>query len=149
VWFLDLRLHDAAGDEIARNFYWLSTEPDVLDYENNLWYVTPTKGFADFTALDELPEVELEISATGSGDEVKVRLANPSDALAFFIELRVVDADGNSILPVLWDDNYVSILPGESRELTARFLGEVDLSDVSLAVQGWNVGAVEIGLVSQ
>ncbi len=54
-----------------------------------------------------------------TGDHV--HLSNPTDALAFFVELRVVDADGSSILPVLWDDNYVSILPGESRELTARF----------------------------
>jgi exo-1,4-beta-D-glucosaminidase len=143
VWFLDLRLHETSGAEVAHNFYWLSTEPDLLDYDNHLWYVTPTKAFADFTALDDLPDVELEILATGSGDEVKVQLANPSDALAFFIELRVVDADGNSILPVLWDDNYVSILPGESRELTARFLGEVDLSGASLALQGWNVSAQE------
>jgi exo-1,4-beta-D-glucosaminidase len=149
VWFLDLRLHDSTGAEVARNFYWLSTEPDVLDYENNLWYVTPTKSFADFTALDDLSDVELEISATGSGDEVKVHLANPSDALAFFVELRVVDADGNSILPVLWDDNYVSILPGESRELTARFLGEVDFSGASVAVQGWNVGAQELELAGR
>jgi exo-1,4-beta-D-glucosaminidase len=146
VWFLDLRLHDASGAEVAHNFYWLSTEPDVLDYENNLWYVTPTKGFADFTALDDLPEVELEISATGSGDEVNVRLANPSDALAFFLELRVVDADGSSILPVLWSDNYVSILPGENRELTARFPAAGDVSGATLVVQGWNVGAMEVTL---
>ena len=33
------------------------------------------------------------------------------------------------------------ILPGESRELRARFLGDVDLSSASLALQGWNVKA--------
>jgi exo-1,4-beta-D-glucosaminidase len=146
VWFLDLRLHDASGAEVARNFYWLSVEPDVLDYENNLWFVTPTKEFADFTALDELPEVELEVSASGDGPETTVHLSNPTDALAFFVELRVVDADGNSILPVLWDDNYVSILPGESRELTARFPGRGDVSGARLMVQGWNVGAMEMNL---
>jgi exo-1,4-beta-D-glucosaminidase len=146
VWFLDLRLHDGGGDEVARNFYWLSTTPDVLDYENNLWYVTPTEDFADFTALADLPEVELEISASDSDDEVAVRLANPSKALAFFVELKVVGADGSSILPVLWNDNYVSILPGESRALTARFLGDVDLSGASLALQGWNVAETEIEL---
>jgi exo-1,4-beta-D-glucosaminidase len=146
VWFLDLRLHDGSGNEVARNFYWLSTTPDVLDYDNNLWYVTPTRSFADFTALDELPEVQLEASATGSGDQVDVRLANPSDALAFFVELRVVDADGSSILPVLWDDNYVSILPGESRELTARFPQGGDLAGAKLALQGWNVTGMKVGL---
>ena len=146
VWFLDLLLHDASGAEVARNFYWLSTEPDVLDYENNLWFVTPTKEFADFTALDDLPAVELEVSASGDGAEVTVQLSNPTDALAFFVGLRVVDAEGSSILPVLWDDNYVSILPGESRVLTARFPAEDDVSGAALAVQGWNVGAMEVKL---
>jgi exo-1,4-beta-D-glucosaminidase len=146
VWFLDLRLHDAAGVEVARNFYWLSTQSDVLDYDKNLWYVTPTKGFADFTALSDLPAVELEVTAAVSANnEVRARVANPSDGLAFFVELRVVGADGNSILPVLWDDNYVSILAGEARELTARFPG-ADLSGATLAIKGWNVAATEVNL---
>jgi exo-1,4-beta-D-glucosaminidase len=139
-------LNDASGVEVARNFYWLSTEPDVLDYDNNRWFVTPTKEFADFTALDDLPEVELEVSASGIGAAVTVQLANPTDALAFFVELRVVDGEGNSILPVLWDDNYVSILPGESRELTARFPGADDVSGARLIIQGWNVAGVTIPL---
>jgi exo-1,4-beta-D-glucosaminidase len=145
VWFLDLRLNDDSGAEIARNFYWLSAKPDVLDYENNRWFVTPTKGFADFTALGDLPEIELETSAAVDGNEVAVQLTNNSDALGFFVELRVVGADGSSILPVLWDDNYVSILPGESRSLTARFPGAGDLAGAKVALQGWNVTAMEIG----
>ncbi len=138
VWFLDLRLADSSGAVLARNFYWLSAKPDRLDYENNLWFVTPTKSYADFTALDTLPDVELATAATLEGDKVRVHLSNPTDALAFFVELRVLDADGNSILPVLWDDNYVSILPGEDRELTARLPGE-DLSGASVALMGWNL----------
>jgi exo-1,4-beta-D-glucosaminidase len=150
VWFLNLQLHGASGDEVARNFYWLSTEPDVLDYENNLWFVTPTKEFADFTALDDLPEVVLDVSGTMTdameGAEVQVLLSNPSDALAFFVELRVVDAGGSTILPVLWNDNYVSILPGESRELTARLPTAGDVTGATLVLQGWNVAAVEVEL---
>jgi len=153
VWFLDLVLRDDSGADLARNFYWLSIRPDVLDYENNHWLVTPTKSFADFTALADLPEVELEVSARmSSGDGgagVTVQLSNPSDALAFFIELRVVDAGGRSFLPVLWDDSYVSILPGESRELSARLPGVNDPTGAMLALQGWNVEAIEMGLSSQ
>ena len=148
VWFLDLRLNDAAGVEVARNFYWLSTKTDVLDYDNNLWYVTPTKSFADFSALNDLPVVKLEISTSVANNEVQVRLTNPSDGLAFFVELRVVGEDGNSILPVLWNDNYVSLLPGEGRDLTARLPGVKDLSEAVVKVRGWNVAATEVGLAT-
>jgi hypothetical protein len=51
-----------------------------------------------------------------------------------------------SILPVLWEDNYVSLLPGESRELTARFPRVDDVSGATLVVQGWNVGITETKL---
>ena len=91
-----------------------------------------------------LPGVENAVIGT-----VAKRLGNASDALAFFVELRVVDADGNSILPVLWDDNYVSILPGESRELVARFPAEDGVSGARLMVKGWNVAPVEANLVGR
>jgi exo-1,4-beta-D-glucosaminidase len=150
VYFLDLRLHDPSGVEVARNFYWLSTRPDVLDYENNLWFVTPTKGFADFTALGKLPEVELVVAVmSGLNNEVIVQMSNPSDALAFFVELRIVDSDGNSILPVLWDDNYVSILPGESRKLTARTPTAEVGTGASLVIDGWNVEQMTVGLAGR
>ena len=66
--------------------------------------------------------------------------------IAFFVELRVVDDSGSSMLPVLWDDNYVSILPGESRELTARFPQGGDLTGAKLVLKGWNVPATEMAL---
>jgi exo-1,4-beta-D-glucosaminidase len=153
VWFLDLRLRDASGAETARNFYWLSTRPDILDYENTTYFVTPAKQFADLTALEDLPEVALEVSTGVSpgddGAEVAVLLSNPSDALAFFVELRVIDGEGSSILPVLWDDNYVSILPGESRELTARFPTVGDVTGATLVLEGWNVPATEVPLATR
>jgi exo-1,4-beta-D-glucosaminidase len=144
VWFLDLRLTDAGGVELARNFYWLSTKPDVLDYEASEWFITPTASYADYTALQALPEVKLEVSAslmTGmKGTGVTVRLRNPSDRLAFAVELRIVDpATDRSILPLLLDDNYVSLLPGEERVLTARFPQTDDVSGAVVKIAGWNV----------
>jgi exo-1,4-beta-D-glucosaminidase len=142
VWFLDLRLADSAGTEVGRNFYWLSAKDDVLDYANSLWFVTPTATFADFTALDELPAVELEISAVRTdgpaGPEVRVDLHNPTGGLAFFTELGVRDPAGATIVPVLWDDNYVSILPGERRTLTARLPAGTAGEISTLSVRGWN-----------
>jgi exo-1,4-beta-D-glucosaminidase len=150
VWFLDLRLADRTGTELARNFYWLSTTEDVLDYENNLWFVTPAKGFADFTALAELPEVELELSSTIERRtpelEVAVRMINPTEALAFFVELRLVNPRDESYLPVLWDDNYVSLLPGEERLVRARLPQTDDVAGAAVIASGWNVPVTAVAL---
>lgn len=144
TYFLDLRLTDAENRTIDRNFYWLSTQPDVLDYDAKVepWpYYTPSKAYADYTLLHTLPEVQLaidpQITRTDGGYDVTVRLKNPTAQLAFFVELRVVEADsGRTLRPVFWDDNYISLLPGEARSLRARVRGE---AVPNLAVQGWNV----------
>jgi exo-1,4-beta-D-glucosaminidase len=124
VYFLGLRLKARDGSPLASNFYWLSTKKDVLDSQGSEWFVTPNKAFADFTALGELPEAGIEvrqrIEDAGGKKIVHLSLANPSSVLAFFIELKLVDRrSGKIILPVLWDDNYLSLLPGERRELSA------------------------------
>ncbi len=148
VWFLDLRLRRPGGAEAGRNFYWLSAKPDVLDWEASTWFYTPAREFADFTALDRLPPARLAASVTveEAGDDgerlLRARLRNEGDSLAFFVELRAVDAaTGATLLPVRWDDNYVSLLPGEERELTARFrAGDGPAGGgVRLDWSGWNV----------
>jgi len=145
VYFLDLKLKDNDGKKISENFYWLSTKKDVLDEEGTLWFVTPNKEFADFTALKDLPEIEInakyQFKDLGKDQEIHVTLENPSAAIAFFIELNVYGKEsGNSILPIFWDDNYVSLLPGEVKEISARFSRE-DLKDQQpgFRLSGWNV----------
>ncbi len=51
TYFVDLALQDAGGKPVSSNFYWLSTKPDVLDWDKSTWYFTPTKSFSDLTAL--------------------------------------------------------------------------------------------------
>jgi exo-1,4-beta-D-glucosaminidase len=123
VYFLDARI-EAAGQTLARNFYWLPAEDDVLDWEKTNYYVTPVSRFADLTALHRLPRVELDVShrfeSTEGGQLLHVTLANPSRNVAFFVELSVTgDRTGELVAPIYWDDNYVSLLPGERRELRA------------------------------
>jgi exo-1,4-beta-D-glucosaminidase len=78
-----------------------------------------------------------------------VTVENPADALAFFVELRVVDpTSGRSILPVLWDDNYVSLLPGTARSIRARFPRATaeQLEGARLEYSGWNVKHATLGI---
>jgi exo-1,4-beta-D-glucosaminidase len=49
-------------------------------------------------------------------------------------------SDGKEILPVLWQDNYFSLLPGETRELTAEYRqSDLHNSKPTVSVDGWNV----------
>lgn len=149
LYFIDLKLKDSRGEVRGRNFYWLSTKEDVLDEENSTWFHTPNKAFADLTELRSLPEARVRVSHefrdSGSGQEIQVKLVNTSDKIAFFIELNVYgEESGNSVLPIFWDDNYVSLLPGETRVIHACFSME-DLKGEAPAFRwgGWNVKSVE------
>jgi exo-1,4-beta-D-glucosaminidase len=47
---------------------------------------------------------------------------------------------GEEILPVVWEDNYVSLLPGEKRELTASYrTSALGTAKPVVEVSGWNV----------
>ena len=122
AYFVDARLTGAGGEPLASSLYWLSAQADELDWDASEWFVTPVSGYADFTGLARMPEVKLDVehqlTATAGGHTVDVTLANPTDKLAFFVELMVSGADsGRLAAPILWSDNYVSLLPGESRQI--------------------------------
>lgn len=145
TYFVRLSLEDATGKVLSSNFYWLSTQPDVLDEAKAAWYYTPAKSYADFTALKDLPAARLKVSATsnrrGTEEVVRVSLENPGPHLAFFVRLRITRGrGGEEVLPILWQDNYVSLLPGEKRELTATYqIEDLQGSTPVVAVDGWNV----------
>ncbi|MBE0460766.1 MAG: glycoside hydrolase family 2 [Candidatus Aminicenantes bacterium] len=145
VYFIDLKLKNSQGKILGRNFYWLSTREDILDEKGTTWFVTPNKAFADFTGLKDLPEAKINVkhhfTDLGKEQEIQVTLENPSDSIAFFIELNVCSAEsGHSVLPIYWTDNYVSLMPGETREIRARFSKEDLKGDTpAFRFKGWNV----------
>jgi exo-1,4-beta-D-glucosaminidase len=145
VYFLDLKLVDNGGGLVAENFYWLPAKRDVMNYAATEWFVTPIKEFADLTALNRLPPVTLKVMSsfepTENEQQVRVTLQNPSDKIAFFVNLDVVGRQsGRAILPIYWDDNCVSLLPGESKTLTATFdPADLQGDEPVVRVDGWNV----------
>jgi exo-1,4-beta-D-glucosaminidase len=145
TYFLALRLEDSAGKLVGSNFYWLSTKPETLDWAKSTWWTTPTASYADFTALSQLPKVKLKVTdrseRKGEEEITHVVLQNPSKSLAFFIRLKVdKGAKGEEILPVVWEDNYISLLPGEKREVTATYrAAELGTSKPAVEIIGWNV----------
>jgi exo-1,4-beta-D-glucosaminidase len=141
TYFLALQLDDASGRTVSRNVYWLSTKPDVLAWDKSEWYYTPVTGYADLTGLQQLPPAEVKAGARFAPGRASVTLENPSKALAFLVHLAVRKGPGGEeVLPVLWEDNYVTLLPGEKRELTATYAPK-DLGDAApaVSVDGWNI----------
>jgi hypothetical protein len=128
VYFVRLDLSDAAGNRVSDNLYWL-----------------PAQKGGSMQALHSLPPVKLQansaIEAHGAEMIARVKVANPTRPLAFFVQLAITQGRGSAeILPVLWDDNYFSLLPGESREVTATFAAKDAGKDKpTLEVGGWNV----------
>ena len=128
VSFVKLELRDARKELVSDNFYWLSgSDSDGPK------------------ALQKLPSVKLQtrskVEVRGDDTIVAARVSNPTDQLAFFIQLAVTKGPrGEEALPVLWSDNYFSLPPHESRELTAS-ISTADLAGVAatLEVGGWNI----------
>ena len=145
VYFVALALQDSSGSRVADNFYWLSKKPDVIAFQKADWYYTPCSEWADFTPLSKLPSVsitELHTLAVHEKElEFSVTLSNPGKDVAFCIELSIVgDHSHKTIVPVFWDDNYISLVPGETRTLKATFAADDLGSDRPLLqYRGWNV----------
>jgi exo-1,4-beta-D-glucosaminidase len=145
VYFVALRLTDSTGKLVGSNFYWLSTKPETLDWAKTNWWMTPTDSFADFTALAQLPKLKLKVidhtERKGEDSVTHVTIENPNKSLAFFVRLKVnKGVKGEEILPVVWEDNYISLLPGEKREITATYrTSELGASKPTVEVTGWNV----------
>ena len=138
--FLDLRL-EGPGGPIADNFYWLSAKPDVLDYAHSDWYFTPLTSYADFTGLNALPAARVEVTSAFQAGAAVVTLANPTDHLAFFLELGLVaPGSGEPVAGAVWDDNYVSIPPHETRTVRVTFSSKgLHGLRPRVTLAGWNL----------
>jgi hypothetical protein len=119
-----LTLTDARGQLVSSNTYWQARDD------------------ASYQRLNELPRQALSISArTHNQSEeriVDVDLANEGRVPALAAKLTLIDARGERILPALYSDNYITLLPGERRQVQIRF-SPAFAGTPSVALRGWNV----------
>ncbi|QKG57759.1 glycosyl hydrolase [Hymenobacter sp. BRD128] len=122
--FLSLQLLDLRKQIVSNNFYWL---PD---------------GRGEYSGLQGLAKAAVRATArqTAPG-KIAVTLANPAGApVAFFNRLALVNpATQKRILPVFYTDNYVSVLPGESKTVGLDYTPAAGVPAPVVAVEGWNV----------
>jgi glycosyl hydrolase family 2/Ig-like domain-containing protein len=134
VHFVKMELKDAEGKLLSDNFYWRAV-PDHPD---------------DLQALETMKTVKLEAKAVRHNAEGKLRitvtLRNPGNEVALMAHLQLrrgkaSSKDAERVLPVYYSDNYVSLVPKESRTITIE-ADEAELKGESplITVDGWNVG---------
>jgi exo-1,4-beta-D-glucosaminidase len=151
TYFLSLQLFSPAGELLSRNFYWLSNKQDVLDYGKTEWYYTPQTEFADFTALQDLPKASVHaafhpVAGAEHDSSFRVVVENTGKNMAFLTRLRLVKGkEHQEILPVFWQDNYISLLPGEKREVSVSVRKrDLDSAKPTLLVDGFNVAPLSV-----
>jgi exo-1,4-beta-D-glucosaminidase len=121
VYFVKLELKDGEGKLLSSNFYWESSK-------------TPT----DLSDLKKIKEVKLDLTYNAekvvNEYHVKVKVKNNTDKISLLNRLAVIKKEtGEEVLPTFWDDNYITLMPGEERELEAKF-SELDIKDNAFTV---------------
>jgi exo-1,4-beta-D-glucosaminidase len=144
LYFLRLTLLDQ-GKTSSTNWYWLSRKNDSLDWIHSKWFYTPQSAFTDFSDLQNLNRTSLNISEIGirgeAGSVHTIQLTNTGKAVAFFVHLRLLKKKGGGdILPVIFDDNYLLLAPGETRVIHASYFNQ-DAQDSSpfILCSAWNL----------
>lgn len=126
--FIRLRLTDAQGKLLSENFYWRNGEKEL-----------------DYTPLNTLPEAPLSctlVQKTNAG-RFLLRLKNTSSTVSFANRIRLVNATtGERVLPAIFSDNYVTLLPGEECEVNVEI-------EPGLVKDGVNVLLKQYGYAEQ
>jgi len=109
VYFVKLELIDGSGKILSSNLYWESSK-------------TPT----DFSELSNMEnaKVNLTYKAEERNGEywVHVKVKNPTNKLAFMNRLAIIKKNNNEeVLPTFWDDNFITLFPGEEKTVEAKF----------------------------
>jgi exo-1,4-beta-D-glucosaminidase len=163
TYFVELLL-TRHGRPVDRNVYWLSTQPDDVNWDATIGNPQATMSrYADLQQLQGLGGATVRVSAhshrtwgpTGGDTETDVTITNTSTnpTVAFFLRADVrrgslagMPATGdNQVVPIMWSDNDVTLWPGESETVRATYRRS-DLAGAApvVSVFGWNVGSVDV-----
>jgi hypothetical protein len=128
---LALRVTEINGTPVSDNLYWWSKQESSL------------------RELDALANVRLTTSATVTAKngerQAIVQLKNTGTVPALLVKLTLKDATTDArILPAYYSENYVSLLPGDSRTITVAF--PAGKSKPEIALRGWNLEKATIAV---
>lgn len=127
LYFIKLNLIDDTGHLLSTNLYWQHVAQDQFD------------------GLMDLPTVALDVEASGRDDGGKtflmVRLRNNTPHVALLAHLQLHQKkSGRRVLPVFYSENYISLVPGESTNVTIEAATkDLQGDEPLLEVDGYNV----------
>jgi hypothetical protein len=131
VFFIRLKL--TKGNKIvSENFYWRSAKestkknaPSNTKLSMRSYYTRDFK-YEDLTALNTLAKVkiktETKVVKKGNKFLLTTTLFNNTKTVAPLIKLKVIRQKSKErILPVIFNDNYISLMPGEKKVIKMEF----------------------------
>jgi exo-1,4-beta-D-glucosaminidase len=162
TYFVELLLKQS-GTLVDRNVYWLSTQPDVVDWGRSLGSPVGTVSqYANLTGLQTLPQSAVTATSStvsqagpgGADRATTVTITNTSASTVAFLlraDIRRGTAAGqelsgdNELQSSLWQDNDITLFPGESQSLTVTWKS-ADLQGATavVSVSGWNVPKIDL-----
>jgi hypothetical protein len=135
VVLVKLELRTSSGEIVSDNLYWLGAESSSLRHLNRL----------------AASSLSLTANSTRAGDEIHLRVALKNTGTVVSLENKLTlmnAADGSRILPAYYTDNYVSLLPGESREIEIDYPAKSASGAAQIAVRGWNLASQTVPVAS-
>jgi hypothetical protein len=127
------------------HFLRLSLTRGAETVSTNFYMRGPAEG--NYRAIRQLPKVNLEASTRLERQahrwQLTTELHNPSDQPALMVRLKAVrEKSGDRILPAIYSDNYIALMPGERRTIRTE-LEHADTRGETprIVVEGFNVGS--------
>jgi exo-1,4-beta-D-glucosaminidase len=162
VYFVELLLK-RSGTLVDRNVYWLSTQPDVVNWTKTLGQPQGTLSqYASLQSLQTLPQSSISATAStasqpgpdGADRATTVTITNTSSSTVAFLlraDMRRGTASGqelsgdNELQSSIWQGNDITLFPGESQTLTVTW-NSADLQGATpvVSMSGWNVPKIDI-----
>jgi exo-1,4-beta-D-glucosaminidase len=142
-YFVRLTLGKGDGVTVSKNFYWIPSSLTVFDWAKTTYINTPAKTPAVMTELRKLSPARVDAKVEIEGDAVLVHIANPSKGLAFQLQVEALDDSGNLIPMMLWNENFIELMPGDSSVLSAGIPSSYRGRTMNVRLSGWNVVPTE------
>ena len=156
VYFVRAQLIDAAGKTLADNTYWASTVADDLGPpSNDSQFQVKWAQLGNMSALNSMPAANLTVSGTyteaNGTTQAQLHLVNKTNHVAFFVRAEITaDPDGAEILPIRYDDNYITIFPREARNINATCDSSLLAGHKpSLRIEGYDVPKQVLSLAQE